>query len=165
MSETASAVPGPAEKGKWTRRGFFSHLTIGWGSLSVLAGVSAAGLMKFLLPNVLYEPPTSFRVGLPEGFPEGVTSIPERNVFLVRNGKVFHAISSICTHLRCQVTHVRNGFHCPCHGSQFDIEGTVIRGAATRPLDWLEVTLAENGEIRINTNRKVKPGTETVLLA
>ena len=145
------------------RREFVRHMVVGWGSLSLIAGISAAGLMRFLLPNVLYEPPSVFRVGFPEAFPEGVTPIPERNVFLVRNGGSFHAISSICTHLRCQVGHVRNGFQCPCHGSRFDIDGHVIRGAAPRPLDWYEVTLAENGEIRVNTKRKVKPGTESVL--
>jgi cytochrome b6-f complex iron-sulfur subunit len=147
-----------------SRREFVRHMMVGWGSLSLIAAVSAAGLMRFLLPNVLYEPPTVFRVGFPEGFPEGVTPIPEKNVFVVRNGSAFHAISSICTHLRCQVGYVRNGFQCPCHGSKFDSEGKVTRGAAPRPLDWYEVTLAENGEIRVNTKRKVEPGTESVLV-
>ena len=147
-----------------TRRELISHIVMGWGSLFVLAGVSIAGLMKYFLPAVLYEPPTTFKIGLPEDFPEGVTSIPDKNVFIVRKGKAFHAISSVCTHLRCQVAQVGNGFQCPCHGSKFDISGNVIKGAAPSPLDWYEVRLAENGEIRVNTKRKVKPGTEQVLL-
>ena len=97
------------------RREFLRSMGVGWAGLSVLSGLSVVGLIKFLLPNVLYEPPTNFRVGLPGSFPEGVTPIPGRNVFIVRNGNAFHAISSICTHLRCQVGHVRNGFQCPCH--------------------------------------------------
>lgn len=164
MNEAADpALPWEEEK-ELSRRQFVRRMMVGWGSLSLIAGISVVGVMRFLLPNVLYEPPTVFRIGFPESFPEGVTPIPERNVFVVRNGNSFHAISSICTHLRCQVGHVRNGFQCPCHGSRFDIEGKVLRGAAPRPLDWFEVTLAENGEIRVNTKRKVKPGTESVLL-
>ena len=163
MSESADPTVLMAGDKELGRREFARNMMVGWGSLSLIAGISAAGLMRFLLPNVLYEPPTVFRVGFPESFPEGVTPIPERSVFVVRNGSSFHAISSICTHLRCQVGHMRNGFQCPCHGSRFDIEGKVTRGAAPRPLDWYEVTLAENGEIRVNTKRKVEPGTESVL--
>lgn len=164
MSETVNdAFKWMTEKDR-TRRAFLKSMGAGWMGLSVLAGLSVVGLIKFLLPNVLYEPPTNFRVGLPESFPEGVTPIPGRNVFIVRNGNAFHAISSICTHLRCQVGHVRNGFQCPCHGSRFDIEGNVLKGAAPRPLDWYEVMLAENGEIRVNTKRKVEQGTEVVLM-
>jgi len=161
-STEGRCLEGRAEEG-WLRREFLHSMTVGWGSLALLAGISAAGLMRFLLPNVLYEPPLSFKAGLPEEYPEGVTPLVARNVFIVREGRAFHAISSICTHLRCQVVNVRGGFQCPCHGSQFDLEGNVKKGAAPRPLDWYEVTLAENGEIRVNMKRKVKPGTRSVL--
>lgn len=164
MNESAGPMMTSKRKRGWSRREFARDMIVGWGSLSAIAGISVAGLMRFLLPNVLYEPATVFRVGLPTDFPEGVTPVEERNVFVVRNGNSFHAISSVCTHLRCQVRHMRNGFHCPCHGSRFDIDGNVLRGAAPRPLDWVEVTLAETGEIRINTTRKVEPGTAAVLL-
>ena len=164
MPDVAKPVTAWTPAGRWARRDFLKGMGAGWAGLSVLFGLSAVGVLKFLLPNVLYEPPTNFRVGLPESFPEGVTAIPGRNVFLVRSGNAFHAISSICTHLRCQVGHVRGGFQCPCHGSQFDSSGRVIKGAAPRPLDWYEVSLAENGEVRINAKRKVKSGTEFVLL-
>jgi len=164
MSEPADYTWNLEDEKDVSRREFVRHMMVGWGSLSLIAGISAVGLMRFLLPNVLYEPPTVFKVGFPESFPEGVTPIPERNVFVVRDGSSFHAISSICTHLRCQVGHVRNGFRCPCHGSRFGMDGKVIRGAAPRPLDWFEITLAENGEIRINTTRKVKAGTGSVLI-
>ncbi len=164
MSEFPDSSHERADEQVRTRREFLRSMGVGWTGLAVLTGLSAVGLIKFLLPNVLYEPPTIFRVGLPEDFPEGVTLIPERNVFIVRKGKAFHAISSICTHLRCQVGHARGGFQCPCHGSRFDINGKVLKGAAPRPLDWFEVALAENGEVRVNTRRKVKSGTEVVLL-
>jgi Rieske Fe-S protein len=48
-----------------------------------------------------------------------------------------HLRSSVCTHMGC-VVHF-NSFErcwdCPCHGSQFAVDGTVLSGPATRPLE------------------------------
>jgi menaquinol-cytochrome c reductase iron-sulfur subunit len=49
--------------------------------------------------------------------------------------------SPICTHLGCGYRwdeSVRK-FKCPCHGSVFDVTGTVVGGPAPRPLDTLPV--------------------------
>jgi len=45
--------------------------------------------------------------------------------------------SGICTHAGCDLAAglgPRGGLGCPCHGSQFDERGAVVRGPATRPL-------------------------------
>ena len=51
------------------------------------------------------------------------------------------ALSARCTHLGCTVhwAAAENRFQCPCHGSQFAADGTVLHGPAQRPLDRLPV--------------------------
>ncbi|MEU7059716.1 FAD-dependent oxidoreductase [Streptomyces sp. NPDC046197] len=48
-----------------------------------------------------------------------------------------HALSARCTHLGCLVSFnaAERAWECPCHGSRFDIDGKVIQGPATRPLE------------------------------
>jgi glycine/D-amino acid oxidase-like deaminating enzyme/nitrite reductase/ring-hydroxylating ferredoxin subunit len=47
-----------------------------------------------------------------------------------------HAVSSVCTHMKCTVAW--NGgeksWDCPCHGSRFDPDGHVLHGPASTPL-------------------------------
>ena len=48
-----------------------------------------------------------------------------------------HAVSLVCTHLGCHVTWnpAERSWDCPCHGSRFDVDGGILHGPATRPLD------------------------------
>lgn len=61
------------------------------------------------------------------------------------NSTAFVAFSLSCTHQGCIVAHQNNGeFHCPCHGSKFGADGTVLIGPATRALDKFIVTVTGN---------------------
>jgi glycine/D-amino acid oxidase-like deaminating enzyme/nitrite reductase/ring-hydroxylating ferredoxin subunit len=52
-----------------------------------------------------------------------------------------HAVSVTCTHLGCTLhwNAAETSWDCPCHGSRFDADGSVLDGPAIRPLDRLEV--------------------------
>lgn len=51
----------------------------------------------------------------------------------------FAAVWRVCTHGACDVeVRTNEQFECPCHGSVFAIDGTVVRGPATRPLRRFE---------------------------
>ena len=48
----------------------------------------------------------------------------------------FTGLSAVCTHKGCNVDRVADGvIVCPCHGSKFNLDGTVANGPATKPLE------------------------------
>ncbi len=53
-------------------------------------------------------------------------------------GKV-HVIAINCSHLGCSIAlnDKDKSFDCPCHGSRFHLDGTVLRGPAGAPLSNL----------------------------
>jgi Rieske Fe-S protein len=54
----------------------------------------------------------------------------------------FKGFSSTCTHAGCSVNEVVDGtINCPCHGSKFNLDGSVAQGPATTPLATKAVTV------------------------
>jgi len=55
----------------------------------------------------------------------------------------FAAVTAMCTHEACTITGL-NGqtYVCPCHGSQFNITGSVLSGPATRSLRTYATSLS-----------------------
>ena len=47
-----------------------------------------------------------------------------------------HAVSAVCTHLACLVSFnpAERSWDCPCHGSRFATDGTVLEGPAVDDL-------------------------------
>ena len=55
---------------------------------------------------------------------------------------VFKGFSTVCPHKGCDVSKVENGtIDCPCHGSQFNLDGAVVHGPADKPLTAKAVTV------------------------
>jgi Rieske Fe-S protein len=54
----------------------------------------------------------------------------------------FKGFSAICTHAGCTVNEVADGtINCPCHGSKFNLDGSVANGPASKPLEAQAVTV------------------------
>lgn len=141
------------------RRSFLS-----WGGGGLVAlwsaiGVSLAAVVRFLTPSVFYEPPQSFKIGNPADFSFGPPAfLPDEKIFVFRDReKGFAVASAVCTHLGCTVAYFQNDkrFHCPCHGSIFGGDGSVQHGPAPKPLEWFEVTLARDGQLKVDKDRVV----------
>ncbi len=141
------------------RRKFLTWSTAGLTAAGAAAGVGLGSALRFLEPDVYYEPPQSFKIGGPADFPFGApTFLPEEKIFVFREKeKGFSVASAVCTHLGCTVRHFSSDscFHCPCHGSVFGPDGAVLHGPAPRPLEWLEVILARDGQLRVDKSRTV----------
>lgn len=61
-------------------------------------------------------------------------------------------LSSICPHLKCKVDFVSDDeiFKCPCHGSQFDLDGSVTHGPAKKDLqDYSGQAVEDNGMLKL----------------
>ncbi|WP_060879061.1 FAD-dependent oxidoreductase [Streptomyces scabiei] len=52
-----------------------------------------------------------------------------------------HAVSARCTHMGCLVgfNRAERTWECPCHGSRFDVEGRIVQGPATKPLERRDI--------------------------
>jgi cytochrome b6-f complex iron-sulfur subunit len=141
------------------RREFLSWGAAGFAAIWAAVGVSLAAVGRFLTPSVFYEPPQDFKIGTPGDFPFGPpTFLSDQKIFVFRDReKGFAVASAVCTHLGCTVQYFGTDrqFHCPCHGSVFSPEGSVVHGPAPRALEWFEVTLARDGQLRIDKNKTV----------
>ncbi|HTL71114.1 MAG TPA: ubiquinol-cytochrome c reductase iron-sulfur subunit [Candidatus Eisenbacteria bacterium] len=175
MSDTpqpAAAAPTPAPKpaapavmappqapAKMDRRRFLSWFGLAWVSFAAATGGALSIVLRFLFPNVVFEPPTSFKAGFPSDYEVGV--VDERwkqkfGVWMVKTAEGIYALSTICTHLGCTPNWLggENKFKCPCHGSGFYKTGINFEGPAPRPLERYRISLAEDGQILVDKSKK-----------
>lgn len=132
------------------------------GSFFMTVGTAVLGILRLPKPGVFPESASRFKVGFPEDFPpDSHRNIEARGVRVFRDDLGFFAISSICSHLGCIVSEEGSAesFTCPCHGSRFDEQGRVLSGPAPRGLAWLEMSLAADGSLMVDTAKTVSPGT------
>lgn len=63
-----------------------------------------------------------------------------------------HAVSPACSHIKCSVAWngTERSWDCPCHGSRFAVDGSVLTAPARKPLQPVEL---KNGESRIGSGR------------
>lgn len=158
-SAEANPEPKPSrlDPPKVTRRSFLSVASI--ASFLAAALTAVAGMLRLPNPAVLPGPVRRFKIGFAEQFAMGSeTRFEAENVFVFRDAEGVYAISATCTHLGCTVARAAGGFECPCHGSKFTARGDVTAGPAPRPLPWLEIGRAADGQLVVYADNEVPAG-------
>jgi cytochrome b6-f complex iron-sulfur subunit len=160
----APTPPGPAAPPAPTkpeagvsRRRFLGTLGLAWTAFIAAFGAATAASLRFMFPNVLFEPPTSIKVGVPSEFAVGQVDerFKNRQVWLVRNEQGMYALKTVCTHLGCTPNWLaaEEKFKCPCHGSGFYMTGIHFEGPAPRPLERYRIYLADDGQVVVDKSR------------
>ena len=145
------------EEGSVTRRRFLNF--VGWGSFATFWGLSTIATLRFFFPKVLYEPSLRFLAGKPEDYQPGEVSTrmqEEQRVWMIRNEQGMYALISICTHLGCTpIWHPsEQRIKCPCHGSNFLIDGLNVAGPAPTPLFRAAISLDLSGNIVVDKSQQ-----------
>jgi len=153
------------------RREFLVKAGIGAGVVGLAA--QAVASLRSLVPNVSYDAPTTVRLGPPDEFPDGLKFLPDQRLFVFREGRTFHAISAVCTHLGCTVRaealsnvqttgsgsgelRLTHRFLCPCHGSEYKGDGSNVSGPAPKPLAWYRLSFApDDGQLIVDLAAEV----------
>jgi cytochrome b6-f complex iron-sulfur subunit len=152
---------------KPTRRSFLmSWAGVAWGTFAVTSGLGTLATLRFMLPNVLFEPPQVFKAGTTADYewdvPDGRYKESQRT-WIVKlhkdwNGKPqLTALDTTCTHLGCtpNVLGMERKIKCPCHGSGFRFTGINFEGPAPRPLERYAVSIDPvDGRIVVDKTRK-----------
>ncbi len=154
-----------------SRRSFFKWI----GGTTAFLAFAGQGYfyVKALLPRVLYEPLKRVKIGLSKMYPEGGKFLSKLRVFIFKEGNEMYSMSSVCTHLGCNVKivplakpkKVKVGdkeftetfeFFCPCHGSKFHADGTPYAGPAPLPLPRYSLEISpEDGQLIVDTGKEV----------
>ena len=157
--------PESGRKGIWSRRDFFTRL--GWGAFGIFSLIGFLGFIRSAFPRVLFQPPATFKAGLPSDYTLGEVSEKykqEYRVWIVREEQGIYALFAKCTHLGCTPRWLaaEDKFKCPCHGSGFYKSGLNFEGPAPRPLDRFEISIGEGGELVVDKSVlfRMQPGVE-----
>lgn len=150
-----------------SRRDFFGDLgwiIAGWAAFAAAMGSFAAMSLRFFFPNVLAEPPSTIKVGIPTDFEMGEVNEnwkSEWGFWIVRSNYYdgedkIYALSTICTHLGCPPAWLaaEQKFKCPCHGSGYYVSGVNFEGPAPRPLERFKITLGDDGQLVVDKAAK-----------
>ena len=147
-----------------TRRSTLKWMVLAWTGFAAATGAGLTATVRFLFPNVLFEPPTRFKAGDPSSYALGVDERwkEKYGIWIVRtpedieqHASGFYSLSVTCTHLGCTPNYLsaENKFKCPCHGSGFRTTGVNFEGPAPRPLERARIVLADDGQILIDKSR------------
>ena len=142
---------------------FGSWFAAAWTTFSLSMLGMTLGTVRFMFPNVLSEPPSSFKAGDASNYEENKVDdkFKETGAWIIRSkderGRdIIYALSTTCTHLGCTPNWLEGEkkFKCPCHGSGFKISGVNFEGPAPRPLERYAIRRTDDGQIVVDKSRK-----------
>ncbi len=88
-----------------------------------------------------------------------LVGVPQLQMLLGRDGGGVYAMTSICTHKKCDMllhgAITAAGVSCACHHSAFDLVGGVTMGPATVPLGHFYCELGEDGTVLVDPTAPV----------
>jgi len=165
-----------------SRRQFFNRATVGLMSIGIVT-FAAAAFVGFLWPTgtggfgglVGVGKLPAIKDGIKQGngffyAPEArswITEYPAEALpaaelvydesLLVTMRQGITILSQKCPHLGCRVPQCPTSqwFECQCHGSQYNRVGEKKAGPAPRGMDRHPATIASNGDVTINTGKRV----------
>ena len=82
------------KKPEASRRNFLSWLSLGWVAYIGVTGGFFTMIVRFLFPNVLFEPPQTFKIGFPDDFSKNSVDIKfkkQYNAWIVRDDESIFA--------------------------------------------------------------------------
>jgi Rieske Fe-S protein len=88
---------------------------------------------------VRFDSPAGMSFTMADGGEANTAGDPTYGGFLARDKGTLRAFAITCPHLGCSYNYddgLRH-FLCPCHGSQFALDGSIVHGPATAPLSHL----------------------------
>ena len=132
-----------------SRRDFLRWTVV--GASTFFLAEAAAGFVAFFWPNKIGKFGTKITL-TKEAIPAvGAAPIVNRDgkFWLINNEDGALALYWKCVHLGCTVPweEEEGQFHCPCHASLYDRHGVVVGGPAPRPLDIMQIEVAEEGVV------------------
>jgi cytochrome b6-f complex iron-sulfur subunit len=107
---------------------------------SALSAVTAARVTGGLSVNIDANGPLAAVGGM------ALVQSPSGLFLVARTAQdTFTALTATCTHQACTITdYSGSAYVCPCHGSEFDTSGRVLRGPAPAPLRQYGTSFSNN---------------------
>ncbi len=141
------------------RQFMITWLGFAWTIFAVATVTALSTCLRFLFPNVLFEPKMAFKIGAPDSYENGKVDTrweDKYGVWIVRSPEGIYDLSTVCTHLGCKPSWYdgEQKFKCPCHGSGFYKSGIHFEGPAPRPLERFSIVLADDGQILVDKSKK-----------
>lgn len=146
----------PSGRRTVARRGFVRNAAL--GSVLIIVAQLTGGFVRFFWPNKT----TAFGQALdvPASDIPPMNGAPFRytpgKFYLVHNADGLMALYQKCPHLGCAVPYKGpadspDAFACPCHGSLYDYNGTITGGPAPRSMDYMTLSVNDDGTVTVNT--------------